>query len=130
MAKLETMEPVACKTVLVVDDNEDIRSSIKDILDDLGYCTETAHDGPSALRLLSERHYDVAILDYKMPGMDGDRLRREIKRLRPETASIMVTAFAGNDGLRLAAEAGTFPVLPKPLNISELLPLVASAANR
>lgn len=116
-------------SVLIVDDDDDIRSNVRDILEDLGYRTDEAHDGPSALRLVEERSYDVALLDFKMPGMDGATLYREIKKLRPEIVAIMVTAYAGSDGAQKAKDAGTWRVLPKPVDIPSLLSLVAHAAQ-
>src|SRR5207244_3512201 len=64
-------------SILVVDDDEDTRRNLSDILTDLGYHAETAHDGPSALELVRRRPFDVALLDLKMPGMDGLTLYRE-----------------------------------------------------
>lgn len=115
--------------VLVVDDDEDICSNVKDILEDLGYRADTAHDGPSALRLVEQHSYDVALLDFKMPGMDGAKLYAEIKKLRPEIVSIMVTAFAGSDGVEKAKEAGTWKVLRKPVDFENLLSLVNQVAS-
>lgn len=115
--------------VLVVDDDDDIRSNVRDILEDLGYRTDTAHDGPSALTLVQQNTYDVALLDFKMPGMDGAALYTEIKRIRPEIVAIMVTAHAGSNGVARAKDAGTWKVLRKPVDFAELLPLVEQAAS-
>ena len=68
--------------ILVVDDEVDTCHNLSDILTDLGYRVDVAHDGISALELVRRNAYDVALLDYKMPGMDGLTLYREIKRLR------------------------------------------------
>ena len=81
--------------ILVVDDDPDICDNLSDILSDLGYQVDTAHDGPAALELVSRQPYDVALLDLKMPGMDGLTLYREIKKQRAGTVSLLVTAFAG-----------------------------------
>jgi len=115
--------------ILVVDDDDDIRSNVKDILEDLGYRTDTAHDGPSALELVKKGSYDVALLDFKMPGMDGATLYKEIKKIRPEIVAIMVTAYAGSGGVDKAKEAGTWKVLRKPVDFGALLPLVDQAAK-
>lgn len=117
------------KSVLIVDDDEDICTNIRDILTDQGYRADAAQDGPSAIRLVREKSYDVALLDYKMPGMDGATLCREIKQLRPELIAIMVTACAGSDGLRQAQEAGTWRILHKPVDLSQLLPMVLEASQ-
>src|SRR5579864_5581971 len=82
----------ATPSILVVDDDVDTCRNLSDILTDLGYRVDTAHDGPTALELVRQNAYDVALLDYKMPGMDGLTLYREIKRLRAGTVAIVVTA--------------------------------------
>ena len=80
--------------ILVVDDDPDICRNLSDILTDLGYTVDFAHDGPSALELVRRRPYDVALLDLKMPGMDGLTLYREIKKQRAGTVALLVTAYA------------------------------------
>src|SRR5262249_19103752 len=72
-------------SILVVDDDVDTCRNLSDILTDLGYRVDVAHDGPSALELVRRHAYDIALLDYKMPGMDGLTLYREIKGLRAGT---------------------------------------------
>ncbi len=115
--------------VLVVDDDADIRANIADILNDLGYDVTMASDGSSALQCVRAGNFDVVLLDYKMPGIDGATLYREIKRIRPSIAAIMVTAYAGSDGIKQAIEAGTWDVLQKPVNIAELLTKVEHAVQ-
>lgn len=117
-------------SVLIVDDDPDIRSNIKDILDDLGYRTDVACDGPSALELIRRNHYDVALLDFRMEGMDGAALYSEIKNIAPETVAIMITAFIENEGIKRAMDAGTWKVLRKPIEITELLPLIDQASDQ
>lgn len=117
------------KRVLIVDDDDDIRANIQDILSDLGYRTDTAHDGVSAIHLVEEHPYDVVLLDYQMPGLDGASLYQKIKKIRPEAVAIMVTAYAGSHGVQQACEAGTWHVLRKPVDLDRLLPLVAEASQ-
>ena len=118
------------KRVLIVDDDVDICSNIKDILDDLGYCTDVAHGGPAALDLVRCNAYDVAVLDFSMPGMDGATLHHEMIKLRPEIAAIMVTAHADGDGAQRARDGGIQQVLCKPVDLGELLPLVDHWSSR
>ena len=116
------------KSVLIVDDDEDIRTNITDILTDLGYEVDSAKDGATALQLVQQRNFDVALLDYKMPGMDGATLYSHIKELCPQLVAIMVTAYAGSNGAQKALDAGTWRVLRKPVDVSQLLPLIAEAS--
>lgn len=117
------------KRVLVVDDDVDICANIKDILDDLGYRTDVAHEGVRALQLVESHQYDVAVLDFCMPGMDGAMLHDEIVKRHPQIAAIMVTAYAQGDGAQRARDSGIQQVLRKPVDLSELLPLIDEWAH-
>jgi len=117
-------------SILVVDDDQDTCGNLSDILADLGYAVQTAFDGPSALELVRRNSFDVALLDFKMPGMDGLTLYREIKRLSPATVAIMITAFLSGASTVEAHRAGTWKVLPKPVDLARLLPLVDEAASQ
>lgn len=116
--------------ILVVDDEPDTCRNLSDILQEMGYRVETALDGPSALALVRSRQFDVALLDFKMPGMDGVTLYREIKKLRPELVAILVSAYAGRDVQQAAQSAGTWKVLAKPVDLNHLLPLVEEASKQ
>src|SRR6476646_7233102 len=98
-------------SILVVDDEVDTCRNLSDILADLGYTVDIAHDGPSALELVKHKSYDVALLDFKMPGMDGLTLYREIKKLRADTVAIVVTAYAAGEMKTEALAAGAWQVL-------------------
>jgi len=117
-------------SILVVDDDHDACRNLSDILTDLGYAVETAYDGPSALRLVQQKAFDVALLDYKMPGMDGLTLYREIKRVSPATVAMMLTAYVSGASSDDARHAGMWKVLPKPVDLALVLPLVDEAVNQ
>src|SRR5437588_8524586 len=116
--------------ILVVDDEVDTCKNLSDILTDLGQRVDIAHDGPSALELVRRKHYDVALLDLKMPGMDGLTLYREIRRLRSDTVAIIVTAYAGAGTAEEALAAGAWQVLAKPVDFPRLLGLVGQAVDQ
>jgi DNA-binding NtrC family response regulator len=117
-------------SILVVDDEVDTCRNLSDILSDLGYHVDIAHDGPSALELVRQKPYDLALLDLKMPGMDGLTLYREIKKLRADTVAVVVTAYAGGATTEEALTAGAWQVLPKPIDFPKLLGLVAKALDQ
>jgi CheY-like chemotaxis protein len=116
--------------VLVVDDEEDACSNLSDILTDLGYRVDWACDGATALELVRQKPYDVALLDLRMPGMDGVTLYREIKKLRPETMAIVVTAYASGATSEAALTAGAWKIVPKPVHLPTLLDLVDQVRGR
>jgi DNA-binding NtrC family response regulator len=117
-------------SILVVDDEVDTCRNLSDILTDLGYHVDIAHDGHSALELVRQKPYDVALLDLKMPGMDGLTLYREIKKVRSGTVAIVITAYAGGDTKPEALAAGAWQVLSKPVDFPKLLSLVGEALSQ
>jgi CheY-like chemotaxis protein len=116
--------------ILVVDDDPDICRNLSDILTDLGYQVDFAHDGLSALELVHKRPYDLALLDLKMPGMDGVTLYREIKKHRAGTVSMLVTADASSATAEAALSAGAWKIVAKPVDFPKLLELVDEALDQ
>jgi CheY-like chemotaxis protein len=110
--------------ILVVDDEADTCRNLSDILTDLGYQVDTALDGFAALELARRKPYDIALLDLKMPGMDGLTLYRELRKLRSSTVAIVVTAYTSKAMAEEALAAGAWQVLAKPVDLARLLTLV------
>jgi CheY-like chemotaxis protein len=117
-------------SILVVDDDVDTCRNLADILTDMGHHVDVAHDGPSALELVKRRPYDLALLDLKMPGMDGLTLYRELRKLRADAVALVVTAFAGPNTEAEAQAAGVWKVLPKPVDFPRLLGLLNEAIDQ
>lgn len=117
-------------SILVVDDEIDTCRNLSDILTDLGYHVDTAQDGKAALALAAQKHYDVALLDLKMPGMDGLTLYRELRKLHAATVAIIVSAYASRTTTEEALAAGAWRVLPKPVDSPRLLQLVDEALGQ
>ncbi len=80
------------KTVLVVDDESDIRMVVKTLLENHGYKTIEAKDGAEALMLLRKRDFDLMVLDIMMPKMDGYQVLGALKATNPELPVVMLTA--------------------------------------
>ena len=108
--------------VLAVDDSHDMRSLLRDILEDLGCEVVTAASGASALRAMTERRPDLVITDLLMPGMSGFSLRAAMLR-RQELASIPVIVLSAY-WRRPSETLDAVEVLPKPLNIERLVDAV------
>lgn len=121
------------KRILIVDDDVDILANLSDILTDLGYDIDTATSGEAALlkvndeELNTDHSYDLFLLDFKMPGMDGVELYLQMREVNPSVRAIMITAYAGEDGVQRAFDAGTWKVLRKPVDIQKLLGVIAEA---
>lgn len=120
--------------ILIVDDDEDILTNLSDILNDLGYATDTASNGEAAMGRVEQLcpnaeacQYDLCLLDFKMPGMDGVELYQKILVHNPKLRAIMITAYAGDDGIQRAVDAGTWKVLRKPVDIQLLLSMISEA---
>ncbi len=110
--------------ILLVDDDWDTCASMSDIFLDLDYTVDTANDGPAALELSVRRHYRLALLDFKMPGMNGVELGRRLKESQPSVVVVLITAFSSIATTAAAAEAGIRCSLLKPVDFSVLMPLV------
>lgn len=118
------------RRVLVVDDEADIRDSVADILNDFGYKADTAGSGEEALGRIHEHAYDVALLDFRMPGMDGLTLFREMKRVSPETSGILVSAYTGDGVAEEAIGSGIRKIMTKPVDMSEVIAEVNRQLDR
>ena len=117
-------------SILVVDDEIDTCRNLADILEDLGHQVTIATNGEQALQLVRDNAFDVALLDLKMPGMDGLTLYREIRKLRAGTVAIVVTGYASSETVAEARDAGAWQVLSKPVDFARLLPLVDEAGRQ
>ena len=109
--------------LLVVDDNEDMRLMVREVLTSAGHEVQLAPDGLTALAAIQEREPDLLVLDLIMPGMSGIEVCRALKR-NPFTARIpvlMLTARGDIDHKLAGFEAGADDYLAKPFEPRELL---------
>src|SRR6185369_14300190 len=83
--------------MLIVDDDQDTCANLSDIFSDRGFQADVAYNGRAALLLVERHSYDVALLDLKMPGMDGLELYRHIHRISAGTVAILVTAYVNSE---------------------------------
>ena len=114
--------------VLVVDDEEGIRTFIGEVLEGEGLRVTLAGDGESAARLLDRESFHLMITDLKMPGLDGMALLRKARAESPETEVVVLTAHGTVAGAVEAMKLGAFDYLDKPLSGPDELRLVASRA--
>lgn len=115
---------MAIKPILVVDDEPIVRESISDWLKDAGYQVVTAKTGEEALELIEKQDFGVIILDVRLPGKTGITVLREVKGLKPEMKSIIITAYPSEELAREAMELGAVDYLIKPISVDSLERLI------
>jgi len=106
--------------ILIVDDEQVQREMLEGSLTKQGYGVETAADGPQALEKFKGGFFDLVLTDYRMPGMDGIQLLKELKRLNPEVMVVILTAFGSVETAVPAMKEGAYDYLNKPIDLEEL----------
>jgi CheY-like chemotaxis protein len=114
------------KFILLVDDDVGMVETLTDILEASQCRVSFAHSGAAAVNMAAERTYDAVLMDIQMPGVNGVEALRAIKARSPETRVIMMTAYTRDDLVKEAERMTGLPVLPKPLDVAEVLDLVAT----
>jgi DNA-binding NtrC family response regulator len=115
---------MAASAILLVDDDHDTCASLSDILSDLGYCVGVAHDSPAALDQSRRPPYGLAVLDSKMPGVDGVVLSGHLRPVRADTVGAPVASAAEAATIQAPDRAGIRRALPKPVDFGRLIPLI------
>lgn len=110
--------------ILVVDDDQDLRENMCEILSGAGFAVTPAASGEAALECLKRQAFDVVLLDLIMPGLGGKEVLPLIKRQAPRAQVIMITAFATIENAVSAMRAGADDYLTKPFKVDELLTAV------
>src|SRR5438874_12914353 len=85
--------PAAPASILIVDDEESIRESLIALLEMEGYSVETSADGEEGLARIAERPFDLVLLDFALPGMNGVEVLQEIRERDQQLAAIMITPY-------------------------------------
>jgi DNA-binding NtrC family response regulator len=116
--------------ILVVDDEEVMRDVLESLLSGDGYRVDLAKTGEEGLARLSERIYDVILLDVSMPGIGGLRALEEMVKLDSEAVVIMITAYATFDTAIAAWQIGAFNCIRKPFDNQQILKTVAAGISR
>ena len=116
--------------VLVVDDDQSVRSMLSFVLGKDGYQVEEAHSGADALRKLKGRSYDLVISDIRMPDLNGIELLKKIKTHDPELPVIMITAYAATHDAIEAMKLGAEDYVTKPFNLEELKIIIAKSLHK
>jgi len=110
--------------ILIVDDDIEYRENLKEILDDAGYSNDMAGSAQEALEKLDAQPFDVILLDFMMPGIDGINAIEKFKNIRPDSKIIMITAFASIENAVRAIKKGASEYISKPFKIEALLLMI------
>jgi signal transduction histidine kinase len=117
-------------TILIVDDEEDIREVLEIALMDMGHEVFLAPDGKKALELFEEQHPSIVITDIKMPVMGGIELLKQVKRRSPDTQVIMITGHGDMDLTIDSLKFGATDFITKPVNVDILEIAVTKAVDQ
>jgi putative two-component system response regulator len=120
----------AAKRVLVVDDEESIRSAIGKFLKSRGYDVSVANDGAGALEMLQQERFDALLCDVRMPGMSGTDVVPRAIELRPDIAVLMLTAVNDAPTATEVLAQGAMDYLMKPVELDDLAKAVERALRK
>ena len=117
-------------SILIVDDEESVRSSLYNWFVEDDYRVDCAEDAKKALSILESDNFDIILADIKMPGMDGLEMLKRIKSFRKDAIVIVMTAFATVDTAVQALKDGAFDYITKPFDPDDLSHLIRNASKQ
>ncbi len=116
--------------ILLVEDGRSQREMLRDFLIKEGHRVMEAETGETAIKTVASNHFDLILLDYKMPGMDGMEVLKEIKRINHEIDVVIITAYGTIETAVEAIKVGAIDYITKPIELEELLILLDRVAER
>jgi len=116
--------------ILVVDDLKSSRLTLGGILEDEGHNVVLVENGYQAIEAAKQVPFDLVFMDIKMPGINGVQTFREVKKINPQAAVIMMTAYSVEGLVREALEEGAYAVVYKPFDMEHVVSIIESALHR
>ncbi len=116
--------------ILIVEDDRKMRLALREIMTKEGYSVDTVETGEAALGRVEETSYDLVITDLKLPGIDGMSLLKAIRKSRPDTSVVIITAYATVDTAVEAMREGAEDYISKPFNLDEIRIIVKKVLEK
>ena len=116
--------------ILVIEDDDEMRSLLEDFLREEGYETDSANSGSEAFGKLAWESFDLVITDIRMPGVTGLDILSAVKQFQPNMPVIVITAFGGEEVYRRSVTRGADGYLEKPIHLHRLKTLIQEMVPR
>jgi len=116
--------------ILIIDDDENIRKSISTVLQEKGYLVDTAEDGRAAITKSETALYNLALVDIRLPDMDGVQLLTAMKETTPKMVKIIITGYPSLQNAIEAVNKGADGYIVKPIKMDELLAMISGHLKR
>ncbi|MEM2547161.1 MAG: response regulator [Candidatus Bathyarchaeia archaeon] len=116
--------------ILVIDDDENIREVLKTILEDEGYIVDTAETGEKAIEKTKKGFYNLALIDIKLPDMEGIELLTKMKDTTPKMRKIIVTGYPTMHNAIEAVNRGADAYILKPFEVEKILAVIKEQLKR
>jgi diguanylate cyclase (GGDEF)-like protein len=116
--------------LLIVDDDISMLETVGDVFQDRGYNVAMVENGQRAIKLVRRRYFDVVLMDIRMPGIDGLETYKEVKRIIPTAAVIMMTGDSKENLVKKAIEEGAYTIIYKPFNVKKVIKIVEEALKK
>lgn len=126
--KSAEQEPLA--KILVVDDEPVVCDAIARQLREVGYHVMVAYSGMSAIDLIKDQNFDVALIDIRMPKINGFGVLRELREKSAATKAIMMTAYADIRSAVDSITLGAIDIISKPVDVDEVIMTISRCLNR
>jgi two-component system nitrogen regulation response regulator NtrX len=117
-------------TILIVDDEKGVQTSIQGILEDVGFDSQAVSSGEEALEVLLKKEFPVVLLDIWLPGVDGLEVLARIRQVSPETSVIMISGHGSIETAVRATKLGAFDFVEKPLSLDKTLLVIKNALHQ
>jgi two-component system nitrogen regulation response regulator NtrX len=117
-------------SVLIVDDEKGVQSSIQGILEDVGFDAQAVSSAEEAMEILKQKDFPVVLLDVWLPGMDGLQALAQMRRVSPDSIVIMISGHGSVETAVRATKLGAFDFVEKPLSLEKTILVVKNALHQ